>query len=454
MSDAVNGKGGGPATPQWPADRPERRALATLRPFPRNARTHSAEQIAQVARSIEHFGWTMPVLIEPSGEIIAGHARVLAAQSLGIDSVPCIVAAGWSDEQKRAYVIADNKLGLNAGWDDALLTLELRDLKSIGFDLGLTGFEAGEIDELFARADLKAGLTDPDAVPEVPTVAFTEPGDVWLLGRHRLLCGDCTIADNVAKALDGARPHLMVTDPPYGVDYDPKWRDGVDLNLGKRLGQNGSGRSIGIFENDDRADWREAWALFEGDVAYVWHGGLHSNVVADSLVATGFEMRAQIIWAKQLQVFSRGDYHWQHEPCWYAVRKGGKGHWAGDRKQTTVWNIPNNNPLGGGGEKKLGHSAQKPVETMLRPMLNNSRAGESVYEPFCGSGTSLIAAQMSGRRCLAIELNPAYVDVAVRRWQDFTGERAMRESDGALLPTEEKGPSDEARTEGRAAGAA
>jgi DNA modification methylase len=426
-----------PAERAWPADRPERRALTALRPFPRNARTHSPEQIAQVAASITEWGWTNAVLIDESGEIIAGHARVLAAQRLGLKDIPVIAARGWSEAQKRAYVIADNKLGLNAGWDDALLALEFKDLKTIGFDLGLTGFAAGEVDALFAKAELKAGRTDPDAVPEAGP-SITQPGDVWLLGRHRLACGDCTIATTVEAVLANAKPMLMVTDPPYGVDYDPRWRE--------RSGLNGPNAAQGRVLNDDRADWREAWALFPGDVAYVWHGGLHSGVIEASLAACGFEMRAQIIWAKGSLVIGRGHYHWQHEPCWYAVRGGATAHWAGDRKQSTVWHIDKPH------KSETGHSTQKPVDAMLRPMLNNSRAGQAVYDPFVGSGTTLIAAEMSGRRCYAVELNPAYVDVAVRRWQDFTGELARREGDGVSFNEGE--PADETRSKAGAERAA
>jgi ParB-like chromosome segregation protein Spo0J len=199
-------------TPPWPADAPERRLLASLRPFARNARKHSPEQVMQVAESIRHWGWTMPVLIDESGEIIAGHARVLAAEHLGLAEVPTLVAKGWSPEQKRAYVIADNKLALNAGWDEELLTLELGELRDAGFDLGLTGFDTIEVDELFAKASLKRGLTDENTVPELPAVPFTQPGDAWILGSHRLVCGDCTIGGDVSKALDGAKPMLMVTD--------------------------------------------------------------------------------------------------------------------------------------------------------------------------------------------------------------------------------------------------
>jgi DNA modification methylase len=413
----------------WPADKPERRALTALRPFPRNARQHTEAQIAQVAASIQEWGWTNAVLVDETGEIIAGHARVLAAQRLGLKDIPVIVARGWSEAQRRAYVIADNKLALNASWDEGLLQLELAELKGFEFDVGLTGFAAGEIDELFARAELKAGRTNPDQAPDLPVEAVSAPGEAWRCGPHRVVCGDCTEARIVELALAKAKPLLMVTDPPYGVNYDPSWRlrAGLDKPHHKL--------AYDPVNNDERADWREAWALFPGDVAYVWHGGLHSSTVEASLTSAGFEVRSQIIWAKDALVIGRGHYHWQHEPCWYAVRGGKTGHWAGDRKQSTVWHIPNvHRTQGDVDDGRTAHSTQKPVEAMLRPMLNNSRAGQAVYEPFLGSGTTLIAAQMSGRRCHAVELNPAYVDVAVQRWQDFTGERAARESDGALFP--------------------
>jgi DNA modification methylase len=428
---------------EWPADKPERRQLSALRPFPRNARLHTDAQVAQVAASITEWGWTNAVLVDESGEIIAGHARVLAARKLGLSEIPVIVARGWSEPQRRAYVIADNKLAMNATWDEGVLQLELAELKGFEFDLGLTGFAAVEIDELFARAELKAGRTEPDAVPEPPVEPVSAPGDVWRCGPHRIACGDCTDAAVVTAALGGSRPLLMVTDPPYGVSYNPRWRLDAGVNKLHQV------RAEGLVSNDGRADWREAWALFAGDVAYVWHGGLHSGVVEASLSAAGFTTRSQIIWAKPSLVIGRGHYHWQHEPCWYAVRGGKTGHWQGDRKQSTVWHIPNvHRTQGDVDDKRTAHSTQKPVETMLRPMLNNSRAGQTVYDPFLGSGTTVIAAQMSGRHCRAVELDPGYVDVAVMRWQDFSGERAVRERDDALFPTEPA--AQEARTDGEA----
>jgi DNA modification methylase len=250
-------------------------------------------------------------------------------------------------------------------------------------------------------------------VPEAPAVPVSRPGDLWQLGRHRLACGDATDAATVARLLAGVQPHLMVTDPPYGVAYDPVWRNRAGVSTTQRTGK---------VENDHRADWREAWALFPGEIAYVWHGALHAGTVADSLTASGFEIRAQIVWAKDRLVLGRGHYHWQHEPCWYAVR--GTGHWSGDRKQTTLWQIASRSQ-----DAETVHGTQKPVECMRRPIENNSSPGQAVYEPFSGSGTTLIAAEMSGRCCHALELSPAYVDVAVLRWQAFTGQQATLEGD-------------------------
>ena len=392
----------------------EYRPLAALIPYARNARTHSEEQVAEIAASIREFGFTNPILVDGENGIIAGHGRLLAARKLGMTSVPVIELAGMSEAQKRAYVIADNKLALNAGWDTDLLGLELTELDALGFDLALTGFGGDELAGLMNTGN--PGLTDPDDVPEVPEEPVSRIGDVWLLGRHRLVCGDSTNADDVAACLHGVAPHLMVTDPPYGVSYDPSWRERAGLADRGALAK-------GTVLNDDRADWREAWALFPGDVAYVWHGALHAGEVAESLTASGFAVRSQIIWDKTRLVIGRGDYHWQHEPAIYAVRKGKVGHWAGGRNQTTVWQIPHR-------RNDSGHGTEKPVECMKRPIENNSSPGQAVYEPFSGSGTTIIAAEMTGRVCHAIELNPAYVDVAVKRWQAFTGERAVLEAGG------------------------
>lgn len=419
----------------------EYRSVESLVPYAANARTHSDEQISQIAAAIKTFSFTNPVLLDEHNGIIAGHGRVMAAKRLGMAEVPCLVIAGLTEDEKRALVIADNKLALNAGWDEELLASELGALFESGFDLNLTGFSTDEINALLAGA-LPTGNTDPDDAPEPPVHPVTELGDVWILGNHRILCGDCTVATDVERVLAGVRPNLMVTDPPYGVNYDPSWR--VKAGVADKVA---SGKVL----NDDRADWREAWALFPGNVAYVWHAGIYAGVVEDSLKACKFRVRAQIVWVKTRHVLSRGHYHPQHEPClysvkdgeddgWqgrgdpdrfavehedvaYAVREGGTGEWRGGRKQSTVWYIEHL-------KSNTGHGTQKPVEAMKRPIENNSSPGQAVYEPFSGSGTTIIACEMTGRSCHAIELNPAYVDVAVRRWQEFTGKVAIHEATG------------------------
>jgi DNA modification methylase len=390
-------------------------ALERLIPFARNARTHSAAQVAEIAGSIRAFGFSNPILVGPQGDVIAGHGRLAAARSLGLIEVPVIVLADLSEVQRRQLVLADNRIALNAGWDVEMLKLELTELSLVGADLSVLGFNEKELATALNGAG--AGLTDEDAIPAVAETAISCTGDIWCLGPHRILCGDSTDANLVRALLSGASPQLMVTDPPYGVEYDPEWRHRRGVNKSQRRGK---------VQNDEQADWSAAWTLFPGEIAYVWHGALRATIVAESLFKSGFSIRAQIIWAKERLVMSQGDYHWQHEPCWYAVRK--KGNWTGDRKQTTLWNIPT-----GGQDVETRHSTQKPVECMRRPILNNSNAGQVVYEPFLGSGTTLMAAQSTGRVCYGIEIDPLFVDVAIRRWQAFTGEKANRLNDGQVF---------------------
>ena len=413
-----------PAAPlrHWPADQVERWPIERLIPYANNPRLHNEADLGKIAASILKWGWTMPLLIDEHGELISGHARVGAAIILELKSIPVIVATGWSEDEKRAYRVADNQLAARASWDPERLRDELQALKFADFDLGLIGFEPDQLETILADSEA-SGLTDPDSVPEVPDQPVTRPGDGWLLGKHRVGCGNSTSAADVAPVLAGSQPHLMITDPPYGVEYDPSWR--------ARRNQSGSKLARGKVLNDDRADWHEAYALFPGDVAYVWYGALHGDVVAADLAACGLQLRAQIVWAKQHFILSRGHYHWKHECCWYAVREGKTSHWQGDRTQTTVWEIANNNPFGNRQrEQSWGHGTQKPVECMRRPIANNSRPGQAIYDPFLGSGTSLIAAEMTGRVCYGVELNPGYVDVVVRRWQGFTGRAAIHQASG------------------------
>lgn len=386
--------------------------VGKLIPFARNARTHSAAQVAEIAGSIRAFGFANPILVGAEGDVIAGHGRLAAARQLGLGDVPVIVLSGLSETQRRQLVLADNRIALNAGWDPEMLKLELTELSAMGADLSLLGFDKAELAS--ALKSVSTGLVDEDETPMVVEVAVSAPGEIWCLGPHRIACGDSTDPSLVTSLLAGVEPQLMVTDPPYGVAYDPEWRHRIGVNKSEKRGK---------IQNDERADWAAAWTLFPGQIAYVWHGALHAGTVAESLTKTGFTIRSQIVWAKERLVMSRGDYHWQHEPCWYAVRK--KGNWTGDRKQTTLWTIPT-----GGQDAETKHSTQKPVECMRRPMLNNSDPGQAVYEPFLGSGTTLIAAQSTGRVCYGIEIDPLFVDVVIRRWQAFTGEKAHRLRDG------------------------
>lgn len=379
--------------------------LKDLIPYARNSRKHSNAQIDQIAASMREWGWTNPVLVDENNTILAGHGRVMAAQKLGIENCPVIIAAGWSDDKKRAYVIADNKISENSSWDEDLLKIEIDDLG--GFDVSLLGFSDKEITQLLQNAQSVDGEDD---VPEISDRVASSMGQVWLMGNHKIMCGDSTNADDVRRLLSNVRPTLMVTDPPYGVEYDASWRN----KLNKR-----SDTANGKVLNDDQADWSAAYRLFEGDVGYIWHATSFQHVVYKGIIESGFEVRANIVWVKNKLTISRGHYHYQHEPCFYICRKGKSANWMGDRKQSTVWNIDKNK------KSETGHSTQKPVECMRRPIVNNSSPGQVVYEPFSGSGTTIIAAELTGRSCYAIELNPDYVDVAVKRWQTLTGGEAV-----------------------------
>jgi DNA modification methylase len=387
---------------------------ADLVPYARNAKKHDEAQVAKLAGSIREFGFNNPVLIDADNGIIAGHGRVMAAQKLALASVPCLRLSHLSETQKRAYILADNRLAeLGGGWDAEMLKLELADLGDLDVDLDGIGFGADDLQDLELSEEPET--SDVDAEPQIDKAEElrakwgVEAGQLWELGDHRILCGDSTKKEDVEKALGGTSPLLMVTDPPYGVSYDPNWRNEADRANGKPYGAS----AVGLVTNDTRADWREAWELFNGDVAYVWHAGLFAPTVAESLVACGFELRSQIVWAKSNFAIGRGDYHWKHEPCWYSVRKGKKGHSKGDRSQTTLWEI--DKPQ----KSETGHSTQKPVECMARPIRNHD--SEFVYEPFSGSGTTIIACEQLGRKCRAIEISPAYVAVALQRWADATG---------------------------------
>ena len=407
----------------WPADKIERRKVDDLIPYARNARTHSDEQVAQLAASIKEWGWTTPVLIDEDGEIIAGHGRVMAARKLGIEEVPTMTATGWSKAQKQAYVLADNQLPQNAGWDMDLLSVEMKDLDSEGFDLSLIGFG----DDMLANmlVDETEGLTDEDAVPDVPENPVTVLGDVWLLGNHRLMCGDSTSIDAVEKLMGGQRASLVVTDPPWNVAYGTNIASKNPMNYKKRE-----------ILNDNFATTKE-WEDFLAGVTscisavtlpgcplYCVMGASEWPAIDAALRGADFHWSSTIIWAKDQLVMSRKDYHTQYEPMWYGWKGDAKRIWVvKDRKQSDLWKCdrPKASPL---------HPTTKPVELAERAILNSSNAGVVTYEPFGGSGWMLIASEKTGRINCSMELDPKYCDVIVKRWCDFTGKDAILERTG------------------------
>jgi len=383
-----------------------------LIPYARNSRTHSDEQVAQIAASIREFGFTNPVIIDEQNNIIAGHGRVLAAQKLKITEVPCVVVSGWTEAQKKAYVIADNKLALNAGWDEKMLSLEFDELQELGFDLTLTGFTG---DEILALKPLEetVGLTDEDAVPEAPVQPVTIEGDIWILGDHRLMCGDSTDAGSVALLMDGQKADMVFTDPPYGVDYD-----GGHANEKRR----------DKLKNDDKVDMydlpiKNAF-LSTTDAApiYLWFADRFASDVIKGVESAGFTIRSWIIWNKNLAQFGAigAQYKSKHEPCIYAFKTGKKVNWCGANNEVTVWDIKRES-------KNSFHPTQKPVVLCERALLNHSCG--SVLDLFGGSGATMIAAQKNNKRSFVMELDPKYCDVIIKRWQDFTGKKATMAGD-------------------------
>jgi DNA modification methylase len=391
--------------------------LGNLQYYSANSRTHSLEQINQIVESIQEFGFTNPLLIDENDQIIAGHGRVEAAKRLGLNELPCIVLDGLTEIQKAALVIADNKIAMNAGWDDSILKSQLDFLKDNDFNLNLTGFNPDELD-LFYPSPLPLALCDDNELPELVEDSVINPGDLWTLGSHRLLCGDSTNALDVEKLLDGQLPNTMITDPPYGVKYEAGWRAEAQ---GRKKSIREESSNI---KNDDRADWYDAYVLFPGNVAYVWHASIFSDVFKGGLERAGFEIKQQIIWNKNHFSFSRSDYHWKHEPCWYAVKEGRA--WLGDRKQTTVWDVMAVN-YDKNKADRTNHPTQKPVELYMRSIMHHTNPGEYVYDPFAGSGTLMVACEKSQRRALMMELDPKYVEVILQRYKNYTGNDPIRD---------------------------
>ncbi len=406
-------------TASWLADKIEQWPTIKLLPYARNARTHSDAQVAQIAASIAEFGFTNPILAGSDGVIVAGHGRLAAAQKLGLEVVPVVVLDHLSPTQRRALVIADNRIAENAGWDDAMLRVELAALADENFDLAITGFDADALAELMAGDEPDAeGQTDDDAVPEVAETTVSRPGDVWMMGQHRLLCGDSTVAESYDRLMQGEVADMVFTDPPYNVNYANSAKDKM----------RGKDRAI---LNDNLGDgfYDFLLAALTPTIAhcrgaiYVAMSSSELDVLQAAFRAAGGHWSTFIIWAKNTFTLGRADYQRQYEPILYGWPEGAQRHWCGDRDQGDVWAIkkPQKNDL---------HPTMKPVELVERAIRNSSRPGNVVLDPFGGSGTTLIAAEKSGRSARVIELDPKYADVIVRRWQDWTGQQATREADG------------------------
>ncbi len=387
---------------QWPVDR--------LIPYIRNSRTHSDEQIAQVAASIAEFGFVNPILVAANGVIIAGHARLLAAQKLRLTEVPVIVLAHLSEAQRRALVISDNRLAEGAGWNEEMLRVELEDLKADEFDLDLLGFSEDELDAILADPEeVAAGHTDEDSTPEVPETAVTVPGDVWLLGAHRLLCGDSTQIEAVEKVLAGGLADMVLTDPPYNVNYGGKNRKIANDNLGSE------------FERFLYDACVNMLTVAKGAV-YICMSSSELHTLEKAFREAGGHWSTFVIWAKNTFTLGRSDYQRQYEPILYGWKEGTDHFWCGARDQGDVWFIkkPVSNDM---------HPTMKPVELVERALHNSSKSRDTVLDPFGGSGTTLIACERTGRQARLIELEPRYVDVIVRRWQEHTGQKATLEAD-------------------------
>ena len=402
----------------WLSTHIERWPTEKLVPYARNARTHSEEQVAQIAASIVEFGFTNPILAGSDGVIVAGHGRLAAAQKLGLDTVPVVVLDHLTPTQRRALIIADNRIAENAGWDDAMLRIELQSLQEDGFNLDITGFDADALAEIMAGEETTVdGNTDDDAVPEVLATPISRPGDVWELGKHRLVCGDATDPKSYELLMAEAQADMVFTDPPYNVDYANSAKDKM----------RGKDRPI---LNDNLGDGFYDFLLAAltpmlercAGATYIAMSSSELDTLQQAFRAAGGKWSTFIIWAKNTFTLGRADYQRQYEPILYGWPEGQNRHWCGDRDQGDVWNIkkPQKNDL---------HPTMKPVELVERAIRNSSRPGDIVLDPFGGSGTTLIAAEKTGRIGWLIELDPKYVDVIVRRWQDWSGQEAYREAD-------------------------
>ena len=395
------------ALEQWP--------VAELVPYAKNARTHSPEQITQIANSIQTFGFVNPILVGEDKVIVAGHGRLMAANELGMATVPVIVLGHLDEVQRRALVIADNKIASNSGWDEDLLKAELQALDELDFDLDIMGFSLDELDGLIFDDEPVAGNTEHDQVPEVQERPVSKPGDVWILGDHRLLCGSATESADVEKLMAGERAAMVFTDPPYNVDYANPEKDGKQ-GKDRRIKNDNLGAEFHGFLT---AAMTNILSACDGAV-YVCMSSSELDTLQSAFREAGGKWSTFLIWAKNTFTLGRADYQRQYEPILYGWKEGGDHYWCGARDQGDVWffNKPVKNDL---------HPTMKPVELVERAILNSSRNREVVLDLFGGSGSTLIACEKNGRQARLTELDPKYVDVIVRRWEEFTGQEAYLE---------------------------
>jgi len=412
----------------WPADKVERRPLNSIVPYARNSRTHSDEQVAQIAASINEWGFTTPILVDVDGEIIAGHGRLLAAQRLGLDEVPTMTATGWSEAQKRAYVIADNKLALNAGWDNEMLAVEFDDLKEAGFDIDLTGFTGDELDALFPTPQ-NEGLTDEDAVPEVPNVPITVEGDVWILGNHRLMCGDSTSIDAVDKLLENRTANMLFTDPPYLMDFTGGIHADGSKSFNSKHGQIKNDK-MSKEDGEDFLDAINSIILAKVDGAfYITFYRLGVDSYYASMNRVGLKSRSLVIWDKGNHTLSNSDYMSMYEPIFYGWVNSHKFY--GGKNGMDIWRIKRT-------AKNDLHPTMKPVELVEKAIIDGSQINGLVLDLFGGSGSTLVACEKNNRDCRMMELDPKYCDVIIKRWEEFTGKQATHEASGKTFQEPKK----------------
>ena len=408
---------------QWPLER--------LKPYARNAKTHGADQVAKIAASMAKFGWTNPVLVGSDGEVIAGHGRILAATELGLTDAPVIVLDHLTEEERQAYRISDNKLTELGAWDEALLAAELQALAADDFDLSLTGFSDAELDQLLALDAGGGGETTdgpsvpPVVVPEPPRNPASRTGDLWILGEHRLLCGDSTSATDVRRLMNGERAALFATDPPYLVDYDGSNHPTRNKDWSPSYGVTWDDSSQGAELYDGFIAAAVAEAIAEDAAWYCWHASRRQAMLEACWEKAGAFVHQQIIWVKDRGVLTRSHYLWKHEPCFMGWVRPHRPPKVADETLASTWVIPSLN-----GDERPDHPTPKPLDCFAIPMRQHVARGGLCYEPFSGSGSQIMAGEATGRRVFAMEISPAYVDVAVERWQGETGRDAVLDGDG------------------------